>query len=58
VPLNRVEAASMVRPTVEVAESSVSEELGTVSREARDAFARLVDVLRYNNNRECLEGGR
>lgn len=52
--LTRVERASTARKAVEGAESSVSEVLGEVSDEAREAFAYLVDNLHdYNDVREC-----
>ena len=54
VHVTRVERSSGMRKMVEGAESSVCEELGTVSQEARKAFAYLVDNLRdYNDVRDC-----
>lgn len=54
-PLTRIEKASMVRKLIEGAESSVTEELGDLSRNAREALACLVDNLRdYNDVRECF----
>ena len=53
-PLTRVQRASSARKAVEGTESSVSEVLGEVPHEAREAFANLVDNLRdYNDVREC-----
>ncbi len=54
IQLTRAERSSGIRKLVEGAESSVCEELGTVSPEAREAFAYLVDNLRdYNDVRDC-----
>lgn len=54
VHLTRGERSSGIRKMVEGAESSVCEELGTVTQEAREAFAYLVDNLRdYNDVRDC-----
>lgn len=54
VHLTRGERSGGIRKMVEGAESSGCEELGTVTKEAREAFAYLVDNLRdYNDVRDC-----
>lgn len=54
VQLTRVQSSPPIRKVVEGAESSVSEEIGAVSAEAREAFAQLVDNLRdYNDVQDC-----
>jgi transcriptional regulator with XRE-family HTH domain len=54
IPITRIDEGRVLRTMVEGSESSTTEEIGNISKEAREAFAQIVDNLRdYNDVRHA-----